>query len=310
MRSRVYSPALLVPCGKCVGCRTMKSNAWRIRLKHETEYTKHKNAYFVTLTIDPEHLVDISSDPSKYIRRFLERYRKQFGKSLRHWFISELGHENGRLHFHGIIYDFAPGVLGRSEYKCYKSVNKILRGLWQYGSTWVGYCNVKTTSYIVKYMTDPQKLPSGEYYKPIILTSPGIGKCYTDQPWVRSWHHQTEDGLWYILSSTGHKMALPRYYKLKLFSDYEIYLHTLDTILNPPPLLYKGRTFDSQDAYYSHLRTVYEDSLKRKTSIVNLTAINYHMIGEMKYISNPNTFYNIYDSKGYYPRMVYPNLFN
>ena len=46
-----------------------------------------------------------SSDlATKAIRLCLERVRKQTGKSIKHWFITELGHEKTeRLHLHGVF---------------------------------------------------------------------------------------------------------------------------------------------------------------------------------------------------------------
>ena len=38
------------------------------------------------------------------LRRCLERIRKQTGKSLKHWCVTELGGENDRIHLHGIVF--------------------------------------------------------------------------------------------------------------------------------------------------------------------------------------------------------------
>ena len=72
------------------------------------------------------------------VRRFLERWRKKYKKSVKHWLITELGH-NGteRIHIHGII--FTDNV-------------EDIRDLWKYGYIWIGdYVNEKTINYIVKY---------------------------------------------------------------------------------------------------------------------------------------------------------------
>ena len=40
----------------------------------------------------------------------LERVRKLTGKSVKHWFITELGHEKTeRLHLHGIVWGWGNG---------------------------------------------------------------------------------------------------------------------------------------------------------------------------------------------------------
>lgn len=43
-----------IPCGKCVGCRLDYAKQWANRLMLELQY--HKEAYFVTLTYDDEHV--------------------------------------------------------------------------------------------------------------------------------------------------------------------------------------------------------------------------------------------------------------
>ena len=72
------------------------------------------NAYFLTLTIDDKSYKQISKKyklkddndiATKAIRLCLERVRKLTGKSVKHWFITELGHEKTeRLHLHGIVW--------------------------------------------------------------------------------------------------------------------------------------------------------------------------------------------------------------
>ena len=60
------------------------------------------NAYFLTLTIDDKsykqlkqkyNLKNDNDIATKAIRLCLERVRKQTGKSVKHWFITEMGHE-------------------------------------------------------------------------------------------------------------------------------------------------------------------------------------------------------------------------
>ena len=67
-----------------------------------------------TLTIDQDHIKKLEEDTdlkwkenpneiaSKALRFFLERARKETGKSIRHWCVTELGEQNDRIHLHGI----------------------------------------------------------------------------------------------------------------------------------------------------------------------------------------------------------------
>ena len=99
-------------CGKCAECRKKKSREWGVRLMEEI---KDKWAYFITLTIDNEQMEQLRIDArieevkknenaiaKLAFRRFLERVRKETGKSLRHWAVTELGEKNDRIHINGI----------------------------------------------------------------------------------------------------------------------------------------------------------------------------------------------------------------
>jgi hypothetical protein len=107
---------LLVPvgCGKCIECRKQKKREWQVRLLEDIK--TNKNGKFVTLTFDRESLEKLQDDvgyiSDNYVqnnavatlgvRRFLERWRKKYKKSVRHWLVTELGHTGTeRIHLHG-----------------------------------------------------------------------------------------------------------------------------------------------------------------------------------------------------------------
>ena len=101
---------LMIPkaCGKCMECMKMKSREWSVRLQEEIR--ENNNAIFVTLTFSNERIRQIAfgedlegkkiTEPIKLkgyerdneiatigVRRFLERWRKKYSKSIRHWLI-------------------------------------------------------------------------------------------------------------------------------------------------------------------------------------------------------------------------------
>ena len=104
-------------CGKCMECRQQKQRQWLVRMSEELR--QNPNAYFITLTIDDENYTNLAnicdSDndneiATKAIRLTLERIRKKTGKSIKHWFITEKGHEKTeRLHLHGIVWGLGNG---------------------------------------------------------------------------------------------------------------------------------------------------------------------------------------------------------
>lgn len=219
----------LVPvgCGVCIECRKQKARDWKIRLIEESKSAKYQ--YFVTLTYSNDSLVAISrsSDNSEVndiatrsMRLFLERWRKVHKKSLRHWFVTELGDENTeRLHMHGIVFSEHPIELDE------------IKSTWKYGHVYIGdYCTLKTINYIVKYITKSDKKHTD--YMPKVLCSAGIGKNYVER--MRNFGSHKFDGVrtqdFYRLPN-GTKIQMPIYYRNKFFTDEqreELWLQLLD----------------------------------------------------------------------------------
>lgn len=222
-----------IGCQNCIECRKQKAREWQIRM-HE-EIRKGNKGYFVTLTFSNESINKIINLPenkqrvnlkelsgyeldneiaTQGVRLFLERWRKKYKKSLRHWFATELGH-NGteNIHIHGIVWTDEP----------FKMISKI----WEYGFVFPNlekdirknYVNEKTVNYIIKYVSKPDLKHTG--FKSKILTSAGIGNNYLER---NDWKHnvfkdkntnetyKTRDGI---------KMALPIYYRNKIYNEIE-----------------------------------------------------------------------------------------
>lgn len=261
----LYTP---VGCGHCMECRRQKANEWRVRLLEDIK--EHTNGKFVTLTFSTESLKklvgyirDHADDPFEIpegyaldnaictvaMRLFLERWRKKYKKSLRHWIVSELGHQNTEhVHLHGIVWTDQELA----------SLDKI----WQYGFVWKGhlkgyhkgqpilenYVNAKTVNYITKYVTKIDLIH--QKYKPVTLCSDGIGRNYVEEySHTEYWTQRDKNGKWSLRSykryrkkyvgaykgnyyngedtnqtyrtSTGHKMGLPTYWRNKIYTDEE-----------------------------------------------------------------------------------------
>ena len=116
-----------IGCGNCIECRKKKKREWQIRLYEECE--ENKNGIFVTLTFSNESIRELGKEIKNLdgyerdnaiatlaVRRFLERWRKKHKKSVRHWLITELGH-NGteNIHLHGIIWTDNRKDIGNME---------------------------------------------------------------------------------------------------------------------------------------------------------------------------------------------------
>lgn len=207
-----------IGCGKCYECKKQKAQQWRVRLMEEIKVQKY--AYFITLTFSNEALKklmkanDIADQCNAVatiaVRRFLERWRKKYKKSLKHWFITELGHENTeRIHLHGIIFSEFPFT------------NDLLQEIWKYGRTDIGeYCNMQTINYIVKYIT---KIDSDhKKFEPIVLCSAGIGEHFVHTYMAKTtYKYRPHESPEYYTLPNGNKVALPIYYRNKLYTEKE-----------------------------------------------------------------------------------------
>ena len=214
-----------IGCQKCIECRKQKAREWQVRLLEDIK--ENKNGKFVILTFSNESICKLSEEKNIKnlegyekdnqiatlgVRRFLERWRKNYKKSLRHWIVTELGH-NGteNIHLHGIIWlpsgvDFT--TLGQ---------------IWQYGYIWPtkseehrNYVNAQTVNYIVKYINKAdEKHPN---YKSKILTSAGIGGEYTKSYNARNNRFQEQKTNETYKTSTGHKISMPIYWRNKIYT--------------------------------------------------------------------------------------------
>lgn len=225
--------AVPIGCGNCIECRKQKARGWQLRLLEDIK--ENKNGKFITLTFSNENYTNLLKEIiSKHkisgyeldnqiatiaTRKFLERWRKEYKKSLRHWLVTELGH-NGteNIHLHGIIWPEQPNQF------------ETLHNIWNYGYVWPrmktkafysNYVNERTVNYIIKYVTKIDN--QHKYYKSRILTSPGIGANYTKRT-SGDWQSNKFNGEKTIetyRTSTGHKLYLPTYWRNKIYTEQE-----------------------------------------------------------------------------------------
>ncbi len=219
-----------IGCGYCYECLKKKANEWRVRLAEELKTSE--NGKFITLTfsseafeylknqVKPRKGYMLDNEIATYaVRRFLERWRRKYKKSVKHWLITELG-GNGteNIHLHGIIFT--------------ENVDEIERiwnnGTIPYGFVWKGkkkgrrvinYVSERTVNYMVKYvMKLDEKHPN---YKPKILCSKGIGVGYVNSIGFRKNGYKEGDTKEVYTTSNGLKIALPIYYRNKRYSEEE-----------------------------------------------------------------------------------------
>lgn len=249
---------LYVPigCQECGECRKQKIRMWSSRLIEDIRH--NTNGRFVTLTFNEESLTELRAEillelsnkaegiVKKYklkcekenrnyklseyelnnavatlaVRRFTERWRKKYGKTIRHFLITEIGHTGTeRIHLHGIVW------AGKDE-TIVEDMNEVEK-IWHYGYVWKykryhgkAYNNVngKAINYMGKYIMKVDQDHKG--YKSVILCSKGIGEGYikTKRAEANKYKGEETDDTY---RRDGRPANMPIYYRNKLYTDDE-----------------------------------------------------------------------------------------
>lgn len=271
-----------IGCGNCIECTKQKQTQWKTRLLEDIK--SNKTGKFITLTFSNQQLTyiiegkdtdgKIISPPLKTegyildnqiatiaVRRFLERWRKRFKKSVRHWLITELGH-NGteHLHLHGILWT--------------NETPETIKELWKYGYIWPrksytknkpwegNFVSERTVNYIGKYIT--KKDLQHKTYKPVILCSKGIGANYIESHNCKNNKYIPGETNETYTTKTGNKLGLPIYWRNKIYTDDErekLWLEKLDKevrwVMGEKIDISKG------DEEYNKRRKYYQEKNKR-----------------------------------------------
>lgn len=252
-----------VKCGKCEECRKALANEWKIRFAEEFEIEKER--WDVTLTFSEESLMKLDAETpmketeyrdntiaTEATRRFLERWRKKHTKSVKHWFITELGHESTeRIHLHGIMFCSADKI-------------KDLKEIWKYGHVDIGtYCNERTIGYCVKYITKVDNKHKDFMGK--ILNSAGIGANYMKREKHLNIYQgrETKD---YYKTKEGYKLGLPIYYRNHLYTEEQrekLWMYKCDKKERYiTGTKYKLETQEDIENFYKALAVAQEDNIK------------------------------------------------
>lgn len=235
--------SILIPCGRCLGCRLEYSRSWADRMMLELETAG--SAVFITLTYDQDHVpVAMCGEddlPLFYtlwkpdVQNFMKRLRRHFEqKKLRFYLSGEYGENTFRPHYHAIVFglsldDFQDKVLkGKNELGQFYFISEELQGIWQNG--FVLLCDVSwnTCAYVSRYVTKKVNGVDGKSLAylnalpefSLMSRKPGIGRQYLDEhPDCLDFQNiniSTPDG--------GLKIVIPKYYLKQLrLTDPERY---------------------------------------------------------------------------------------
>lgn len=149
--------SVLVPCGRCIGCRLEKSRQWAGRIMAEAQL--HLDNTFITLTYRDEELVYGGQSHGILVPRHLELFWKRLrkylgGRRIGYFACGEYGDKSSRPHYHACVFgfDFPDQVYSStsdSGHPIYRSA--ILDALWTHGDCYVGALAFESAAYVARY---------------------------------------------------------------------------------------------------------------------------------------------------------------
>lgn len=220
--------SIQVPCGKCLGCQSKKTNEWALRCVHEAQ--SYKDNCFITLTYDDDHLPEDGGLHHDHFQRFMKRLRRaRPDVKIKYFMCGEYGGLNERPHFHAIIFNttFSDMELFSAKGSSRMYISNELSALWPYGFHTIAPVHYGTARYTAKYSTKRMGelgIDYGERRPEYRKMSQGIGATYAKKYAAQIARTDT-------IILNGRKNPVPRYYekfidpeKLQVMKDNRVKL--------------------------------------------------------------------------------------
>lgn len=211
------------PCGRCPACLKRRAAGWAFRLQQEEKVSD--SALFVTLTYDTRYIPITKQGTFTLektdIQKFFKRLRwnqKQNGLlrplPIKYFAVGEYGSDNGRPHYHTIVFNSSQEDILQS-WKDSKKNQPI-------GNVHFGTVTAASIAYTLKYMLKSgRKFKKSDLRKPEFqLMSKKLGLSYLNAK-TQLWHKNNLEDRMYLTTDQNQKVAMPRYYKEKLYDKNE-----------------------------------------------------------------------------------------
>lgn len=203
-----------LPCGKCYQCKARRISGWSFRLMKEAEVSS--SAFFLTLTYDTESVPITKKGfmtlDKTDLQKFLKRLRKINNEKLKYYACGEYGGKTKRPHYHMVIFNADQETFQEAWTLNGKEI----------GSIYVGTLTEASVGYTLKYMAKESKIPehqNDDRQKEFALMSKKMGSNYIDK--FKTWHKESLKERMYLNIEGGKKIAMPRYYKEKIYTEQE-----------------------------------------------------------------------------------------
>lgn len=247
---------MLLPCGKCLGCRLRQRQDWETRMLMESKTLAP--AWFLTITWNQEYVPGMIRATGEVVRGavhqwtrgevpnivqillqedmvlFNKRLRKKqetsnkWGLDLRYFYCGEYGENTGRPHHHGIYYGLEIPDLkkkrGNNPYFESEELNRI----WGMGSIIIAEASAETMAYVAGYVTKKAYGNDNKRYRELGLPAPYC--CMSRNPGLGYEYYTShkeqmyaDDGVYF----NGKKRPIPRYFDKKYKEENPIALWSI-----------------------------------------------------------------------------------
>lgn len=190
-------------------------DGWVFRLMQEEK--NHSTAFFVTLTYDPSSVPLTARGwmtlDKSHVQRFFKRLRKSATMPIKYYVAGEYGTKRYRPHYHAIIF-------GATDMK--HIVDAWTLDGKQIGDVHVGRVTGDSIAYTIGYIHKSvfRRFHKGDDRLPeFSLMSKGMGANYLTDRIKR--YHKADVSRLYCTKPGGHKIAMPRYYRDRIFNEEE-----------------------------------------------------------------------------------------
>lgn len=200
------------PCGKCEPCLKRRVSGWSFRLTKEGQ--RSHAAHFVTLTYNTDYVPITKNGFMSLNKRDLQLFYKRLRKlspklpKIKYYSVGEYGGKTFRPHYHVILFN--------------ADISNVEKA-WKLGEIHVGQVSEASVGYTLKYVCKPGKIPlhqNDDRIPEFATMSKRLGDNYIT-PSIIAWHKADLKNRYYTPLKDGKKIALPRYYKDKIYCQEE-----------------------------------------------------------------------------------------
>lgn len=224
-----------VPCGRCYECVKRRRNDWYVRCLIESRSRKY--TYFGLLTYAKVGLVLKKRD----VQLFLKRLRS-YGYSFKYFIAGEHGPKKDRPHWHCLFFSdttISFAHIAKSWRGGY------LRDVDCNKAGWIRFEPIRSPRsirYTVKYVY--KYAGSDSRFSLLVSKNPAIGAAFLKR---KSFFLEARNTDFTI---DGRRVAMPRYYKRKIFDDYEDIKQHVNSLL-------ADKVSELSEAELLHYHTLY-----------------------------------------------------